>query len=86
MKTILLLITSLLVATNWVSADEAPNLDDPKVREKILKGALLRDTLEERGPEGAKLFYAPDNQQPPFPRPPVRPNGWLRGLPPKANS
>ena len=24
--------------------------------------------------------------QPPFPRPPVRPNGCFRGLPPKANS
>ncbi len=25
-------------------------------------------------------------RQPPFTRPPVRPHGWLRGLPPKANS
>ena len=29
-------------------------------------------------------FYP--NDQPPFPRPPVRPHGWSRSLPPKANS
>ena len=29
-------------------------LDDPKVRETILKEAVLRDTLEERGPEWAR--------------------------------
>ena len=25
-------------------------------------------------------------KQPPFPRPPVRPDGWFRGLPSEANS
>ena len=29
---------------------------------------------------------AGEDGQPPFPRPPVRPNDCLRGLPPKANS
>ena len=72
MKTILLLIASLLVTGNWVFADEEPNLDDPKVREKILKEAVLRDTLEERGPEGAKLFHA-SNRQTPY-------TGWCKRL------
>jgi hypothetical protein len=30
--------------------------------------------------------HASSQQQPPFPRPPVRPNGSFRGLPQKANS
>jgi hypothetical protein len=33
----------------------------------------------------AAFHYLPE-EQPPFPRPPVRPNGCFRGLPPKANS
>jgi hypothetical protein len=32
------------------------------------------------------LMIGPFANQPPFPRPPVRPNGCFRGLPPKANS
>ena len=56
MKTILLLVASLLVS-NWVIAGEEPNLDDPKVREKILKGAVLGESLEERGSNLEKLFY-----------------------------
>jgi hypothetical protein len=31
-------------------------------------------------------FFAGLGHQPPFPRPPDRPNGCFRGLPPKANS
>ena len=72
MKAILLLVTALLVSTNWVFADEAPNLDDPNVREKILKEALLRDSLEKRGPEAPKLLYAPDSQDPY--------TGWFKNL------
>ena len=64
MKTLPLLAAALLVATNWGFADEPPDLDDPKVREKVLVEAVLRDTLEERGLEWAKLIYAPDNQDP----------------------
>jgi hypothetical protein len=39
-------------------------------------------------PEELTLFriHAAKLLQAPFPRPPVRPNGCFRGLPPKANS
>ena len=58
MKHALALITALgLVVTNWATADEDPNLDDPKVREVILKEAVLLGSLERRGPDGEKLFY-----------------------------
>jgi antitoxin component YwqK of YwqJK toxin-antitoxin module len=64
MKTILLLIASLLVVTNWVFADEAPNLDDPKVREKILKEAVESKSLEQRGSDEVKLYYQKGEQNP----------------------
>ena len=64
MKTILLLVASLLVATNWGVGEEEPDLDDPKVREKILKEAVLREKLEERGPDGNELWYQSGSQTP----------------------
>lgn len=65
MKHAFALITAFaLVATNSVFADEVPNLDDPKVRAEILKEAVLRDTLEERGPEGEELIYKAGEQTP----------------------
>ena len=64
MKTLLLLIASLLVATNWVFADENPNLDDPKVLEKILKEAVLQERLEKRGTDGEELTYQAGQQTP----------------------
>jgi antitoxin component YwqK of YwqJK toxin-antitoxin module len=64
MKTILLFVASLLVAGNWVFAGEEPNLDDPKVREQILKEAVLPESLDERGQDGEKLFYQAGKQTP----------------------
>jgi hypothetical protein len=66
MKTVLLLITSLLVATNWATADEEPDLDDPKVLAKILKEALLRDTLGERGPITNRNNYCEPEEDTPL--------------------
>jgi len=40
----------------------------------------------EPGPSRAEPEEEDDDGQPPFPRPPVRPHGCSRGLPPKANS
>ena len=51
------LVATLFVAANWVSAGEKPDLDDPKVREKILKDAVEWKNLEMRGPDGGKLCY-----------------------------
>jgi antitoxin component YwqK of YwqJK toxin-antitoxin module len=64
MRIILVLVASLLVATNRVFANEKINLDDPKVREKILKEAVPTESLKERGPDGEKLVYQPGEQTP----------------------
>tara|TARA_R110002096_G_scaffold23552_7_gene74935 strand:+ start:715 stop:1281 length:567 start_codon:yes stop_codon:yes gene_type:complete len=64
MKTVLLLFASLLVATNWVLADEEPNFDDSKVLEKILREAVGWKGLEERGPDEQKLSYQVGEQTP----------------------
>lgn len=47
-----------------------PDFDDPKTLEKILEKALSEKDLQERGPEGDKLYYAPNNQAPY--------TGWLK--------
>ncbi|MGI9241862.1 MAG: hypothetical protein ACR2RV_13750 [Verrucomicrobiales bacterium] len=44
--------------------EERPDLSDPDVLQEILGEAILRDTLEKRGPEGAKLYYAPGSKTP----------------------
>ena len=64
MRHIASILASLGLAATAVLAEEAPDLDDPKVKAKIVAAAVLRDTLEERGPEGAKLFYAPNSETP----------------------
>jgi hypothetical protein len=52
--------------------------------------ALVYDGRGSTGIVGRTVSFDGINQgqyaQPPFPRPPVRPNGSFRGLPPKANS
>ena len=40
------------------------NLDAPKTLAKILEKALPRDELQERGPKGEELKYAPNSQAP----------------------
>jgi len=57
MKTISLLVASLLVAGNWAVGEGEPDLDNPKVREKILKEAVVFESLERRRPEGETLAY-----------------------------
>ena len=66
MKHALALIAALaLFSTNSVCVAEVPNLDDPKVREKILKEAVLLDTLEERlGPHAGLRLYEVGKQFP----------------------
>ena len=42
-----------------------PNLDDPKVREKVLAEAIDEDSLQiRRAPSGENLRYAPNQKQP----------------------
>ena len=49
-----------------------PNLDDPKVREKIIAEAINFDSLQtRRAPSGEELRYAP-NQEQPY-------TGWVKG-------
>jgi len=64
MKTIPLLLAALLVAGNWVFAEEEPDLDDLRVRDKILKDAVLLESIEERGPDGEELLYEAGKQTP----------------------
>ena len=47
-----------------LALEDEPDLDDPEVLERVLGEAVLRETLEERGPEGAKLFYVPGSETP----------------------
>ena len=49
-----------------------PNLDDAETTDKILAEALDADKLQERGEEGEKLAYAP-NEQEPY-------TGWLKEM------
>jgi len=51
----------------------------------ILPMRLLKMVMT-RGKDDEKALYDLLGNQPPFPRPPVRPHGCSRGLPPKANS
>jgi antitoxin component YwqK of YwqJK toxin-antitoxin module len=53
-----------LVGVAAARGEDRLDLSKPEVLQKILGEAILRDTLEERGPEGEKLFYAPDSQTP----------------------
>jgi len=57
MKTILLLVASLLVAATWAVAQEEPDLDDPKVRQKLLKEAVSLRTFVERRSDGEIICY-----------------------------
>ena len=67
MKFILVLCLAL---TLFIGCGE-PNLDDPKVREKVLAEAIDEDSLQIRHtPSGEELLYAP-NQEQPY-------TGWVR--------
>lgn len=72
MKMLPLLIASLLIAANWAAGDVEPDLDDPKVREKILEEAVLVDSLDERGSDGKELRYQAGKQAPY--------TGWGKGV------
>ena len=67
-----LLVAALLVAGNWVFAEEEPDLDDPKVREKILQAALLEESFEHRGPDREQLVYQAGKETPY--------TGWVKGV------
>ena len=41
-----------------------PNLDDAETIDKILAEAIDADKIQERGEEGEKLYYAPNEQEP----------------------
>ena len=43
---------------------EYPDFSTPEILQKILGKAILWDTLEERGLEGEKLYYAPGSKTP----------------------
>ena len=64
MRTFFPLLASLLVAANGASADEKPDLDDPKVLERILKEAVAAERLGLSGPEGEKLMYQEGKRAP----------------------
>ena len=49
-----------------------PDFDDPKTRDKIVGAALASEKLQERGPDGEELSYAP-NSQIPY-------TGWVKKL------
>ena len=67
MKFILVLCLAL---TLFIGCGE-PNLDDPKVREKVLAEAIDEDSLQIRHtPSGEELLYAPNQEQPD--------TGWVR--------
>ena len=51
-----------------------PDLDDSKVVDKLLEDALEVSKVQERGPVGEELFYAPNEQQPY--------TGWVKSMHP----
>jgi len=78
MKHTHIIIAALLLAPiAALSAADAPKHPSKPNIIFILADDLGFETL---GCYGGKTY------QPPFPRPPVRPNGCFRRLPPKANS
>lgn len=56
--------TDLARAEEVADAQKRPDLTNAASLKKILEEALLNDLLKERGPEGEKVFYAPDAQIP----------------------
>ncbi|MFT5412542.1 MAG: hypothetical protein ACI9NC_005291 [Verrucomicrobiales bacterium] len=58
------LVLMMFASNTDALGEERPDFSKPEVLKKILGEAILRDTLEERGPEGEKLFYAPGSQTP----------------------
>jgi hypothetical protein len=68
MKAIPLLVAALLVVANWAVAEKEPDLDDPKVREKILKEAvpMMRPYLDWRGPQGGEQVIYQKGKQTPY--------------------
>ena len=58
------LVLMSLVGVAAARGEDRLDLSKSEVLQKILGEAILRDTLEERGPEGEKLFYAPDGKSP----------------------
>lgn len=72
MKTIPLLVASLLIAANWAVGEGELNLDDPKVLEKILGEALSVEDGERRGPKREALFHE-KNSQSPY-------TGWVKSI------
>jgi antitoxin component YwqK of YwqJK toxin-antitoxin module len=72
------LLAAMFVALLMVGCGEYPtpfgpaDLDDKETLEKIIAEAIDGNTLQERGNEGEKLVYEP-NQQKPY-------TGWVKGM------
>ena len=58
-------ILALLAVLQLVVSCGEPNLDDPKVRDKIFAEAINKDILQiQRTPSGEEMSYAPNEQKP----------------------
>ena len=65
------ILFALFVALLMVGCG-TPDLDDKETRDKIIAEAIDGDTLQERGKDGEKLAYAP-NQETPY-------TGWAKEM------
>lgn len=62
-KPIFSILTLATLVASSLAADE-PDFDNPQALERVVGEAIIRGTLEERGPAGAKVFHLPESDIP----------------------